>query len=483
MMKQIAASFVKGLEKRRSEMADKILAEVAEAMQDSGGGASGVSEAMLEQAAARVREAREAQIASDRQISGSVKLAAETWAESSASAVTGVLQKELGKITDGVATNLAQQLSQSRRFCDSLARGVQRSSGAATKQALESLRPPQRMQETMSAALGEALRESLAPVFRTELRTHFEQELAPLIAKRISDMMGSFRDRMGECLSRIAAEHEQAAKRLGRDLAPVVTEELRQVGRILARQEAASQPTASEALSDTQVEEMARAVQAEVVEPLHARIRDLSAQVSALREEASRLERRCEECRLLTEERAAAGGAGTAVGREEAVERRSEEAQAEELERLFREQRAEEAFVRAMKLQAQARRVDFVGRLCGLVEEPDRWLEGGDAPGGKSPLSMPVKMLLMLSLGPQLENSGLSDEDRASRVEWINELWLAFDWQDASVASNAAGLCKQLGEVLEKSDKAFPAGSTASKQLRQLRRNVQSTTGILANRR
>merc|ERR1719188_664995 len=103
-----------------------------------------------------------------------------------------MLQKELSKISDGVATTLAQQLSQSRRFCEALANGVQRAGGVATKQALESLRPQRQLQDAVGSALMDALHESLGPVFKAELRAHFEQELAPLIGQRISEMMTEF---------------------------------------------------------------------------------------------------------------------------------------------------------------------------------------------------------------------------------------------------------------------------------------------------
>merc|ERR1719456_609020 len=45
-------------------------------------------------------------------------------------------------------------------------------------------------------------------------------------------------------------------------------------------------------LSESQLDELARCMQAEVVTPLHARIRELTSQVQTLREEASQLERR-----------------------------------------------------------------------------------------------------------------------------------------------------------------------------------------------
>merc|ERR1712217_21402 len=115
---------------------------------------------------------------------------------------------------------------------------------------------------------------SLCPVIRNELRSHFEQELAPLIGQRVGEMMSSFRDRMGECLEGIASEHEQAAKRLGRELGPVVADELRQVSRVVEQYRNAS-GSAVTSISDAQLDELARTVEVEVIRPMHARIQDL----------------------------------------------------------------------------------------------------------------------------------------------------------------------------------------------------------------
>ena len=92
-------------------------------------------------------------------------------------------------MSDGFASSLAQQLSQSRKFTEAIARGVQKTGGIGAKQALETLRPAKQLQEIVSGALGDTLQVSLAPVFKQELRTHFEQKLAPLIATRTGEMM------------------------------------------------------------------------------------------------------------------------------------------------------------------------------------------------------------------------------------------------------------------------------------------------------
>lgn len=149
----------------------------------------------------------------------------------------------------------------------------------------------------------------------------------------------------------------------------------------------------------------------------------------------------------------------------------TEESQADELEKSFRDGKVQDAFVRAMHLQQQSKRVDFFGRLCALVAEPvETWLHGCDR--DTSPLTMPVKMLLMLSLARQLEDKGLPDSERAKKIEWINELWFAFDPQDAAVTGNSASLCTQLTEVLDRVD-------TGAVQLRRLKGAVKMTAKLL----
>ena len=90
-----------------------------------------------------------------------------------------------------------------------------------------------------------------------------ETELGPLIGQRVlwtvkkgveppnkvTEMLSAFREQMTECLQGIALEHERAAQRLARDLAPMVTEELRQ-----ARHGG---------ISEAQLEELTQAVELE----------------------------------------------------------------------------------------------------------------------------------------------------------------------------------------------------------------------------
>jgi len=506
LMRQLAASFVKSVENKRQQTAEKILAAVAEevrsgvAMPQNGAGVTAADMKTLDEALAKVREAREVHFDNEKTLAANVKKASDGWAVSASVALAGVLQKELSNITDGVCTTLAQQLSQSRKFCEALARGVQRSGGAATKQALEALRPPKQLQETVGTALSEALHESLAPVFRSELRQHFEQELAPLISTRVSEMMSTFKDRMGECLDGIAAEHERAAKRLGADLAPIVAEELRQVQRAMTQLHDRSEPTinggAAADFTEASLDEVVRTVQAEVITPLHARVKELTQQVQSLREEARRLDRRCNAC----------GGAfaGTSSGTGENCVADGppppppppideEEAHAAELDQLFRKGSIQDAFIKAMHLQQRAKHTDFIGRLCHRVDIPvDEWLHTDDD-ASKCPLSMPVKMLLMLSLARQLENTQVgefyrvADDQRASKADWLNDLWLAFDPKDQAVSRNAANLCSQLIEVLDKALASRAASgeidgkNTTSDNLRQLARGVRASARLLSS--
>lgn len=476
VVKQIAASFVQGLEKRRGEMADKILTEVSEAMKAGPANSNNSADlALLDQALAKTREAKEAQASAERKLVADVRKASETWAESQATLVNGLLQKELSKISDGVAATLAQQLAQSRKFVEALARGVNKCAGHTTKLAVEQLRPTRQLQDTVGAALSEALHESLAPVFKSELRTHFEHELAPLVAHRVDEMMCSFRDRMSDCLEGIASEHEQAAKRLGRDIAPLVAEELRQVERAISQHQANAS-----ALSDAQLDELANSVQAEVIQPLQTRIRDLTSQVRTLREEVRELERRWNSVRAFTSGEgnmpppSSLGGAfrtksvsSTNRAAPAATAISAEEAQAERLVNLFKEGKVEDAFVKGMSAQANSKKVDFLGRLCLLVKDPGDWLAGDGIA-----LSMPVKMLLMLSFARQLENPGLPEADRTKKLDWVNELWLSFDANDSTVIAHSRDLCAQLTDLLDK----LPFNSEA---LRHLKGSVKMTRKFL----
>eukprot|EP00928_Gymnodinium_smaydae_P062492 TRINITY_DN46347_c0_g1_i1.p1 TRINITY_DN46347_c0_g1~~TRINITY_DN46347_c0_g1_i1.p1 ORF type:complete len:1128 (+),score=308.05 TRINITY_DN46347_c0_g1_i1:93-3386(+) len=482
-VKQIAASYVKGLEKKRAEATELIVKEVTKAaksghVQGSDGlTASEVQD--LEEALAKLREANEIQAANERALVAAARNSADRWAENAASSMSNLLQKELTRISDGAAGSLVQQLMQSRKFNDALAKGVQKGGGLATKQALEALRPAQ-LQEIVGAALGDALREALNPVFKQELRSHFEKDIAPLIAQRLNDMMAGFRKKMGESLDGIAANHEQAAQRLASELAPTLREELQKAQEALARRGAGASGAAAAAagegdatgLTDGQLEHIAATVQAEIVSPLQTRVQELSAQVRSLREEARQLQQRL-----------ALGAAdrlpptpnfGAPAAAPSPAE--LEEQQAVAMERQFGEGRFEEAFTTALGQQARARHVDFLGRVCALVPEPlYDWLEGKH-------LSAKLHGLLMVALSRQLATAG--QEAFHSKVVWVQELLLTFEG-DALPGEGARSVYRQLQEALEALPAQPPATATGepgpgASELRQLRQQVRSHMRLLA---
>lgn len=433
-VKQIAASFVKGLEKRKGDLADRIVSEVLAKSR----GKSGEPE-VLDQVLAKVKEVREVQAASEKSLQAAARQATDAWAETSAASMASQLSKEFGKISDDVAATLAKELAQSRKFCEALARGVQKSQAAATKQALEALRP-QEIQESLG--FGESLEETLAPVFKSELRAHFEQELGPLIGLRVTEMLSAFREQMTECLKGIAVEHEQAALRLGRDLAPVVVEELKQVKDLLT----SSSSGRPGSLSEAELEDLSRAVEAEVIQPLHARVKELTSQVKALRLEVEQLQRE-----------------GKQPSSPEA-----EASQARELQELFQEGSVEDAFERALQRQEHARYVDFLEQLCSLVQ-PDQWLN--EEPAGLQ-LAVQVRMKLMYALAQQLSDKSLDEGIFHSKVEWINELWLTFDLGDKAL--QAKDLCTKMIEALERAE-----GPGREQALRKLKRTLQQAAKML----
>jgi len=431
-VKQIAASFVRGLEKRRGDLTERIVSEVVK----SRSGKSTEPE-VLSQVLAKVKEVREVQTASEKSLQAAARQAADHWAETSAASMASLLSKEFGQVSDGVAATLARELSQSRKFCEALARGVQKSQAAATKQVLESLRSESEDGD------GESLQETLAPVIKTELRSHFELELGPLMGLRVTELLSAFREQMTLCLEGIASEHQKAALHLGRDLAPVVAEELKQVKHLII---SGSQSSNSQA----QLDEFAQAVNVEVLQPLHSRVRELTAQVKALRAEVEQLQ---------------------SEGKTPSPE--GEKAQASELQKLFQEGRAEHAFERALQKQGKAKYVDFLQHVCSVVR-PDIWLN--EDPVGLQ-LSVQVKMKLMYALAQQLSEKSLEEDIFHSKVEWINELWLALELGDEAVEKQGRKLCTQLIEALERAE-----GPGREQGLRKLKRTLQQAAKMMAPR-
>merc|ERR1712039_165840 len=127
--------------------------------------------------------------------------------------------------------------------------------------------------------------------------------------------------------------------------------------------------------------------------------------------------------------------------------------------------------------QTSAKHTDFLGRLCSLIPGSiDAWLNASCA-SGRHPLSMPVKMLLMLSLSQQMQGEDILEEVRAKKIEWISELWYAFDPADVSVVSNSANMCSQLTENLDR----VPSGNgdDSDIELGRLKRAIKHAARLL----
>jgi len=127
-----------------------------------------------------------------------------------------------------------------------------------------------------------------------------------------------------------------------------------------------------------------------------------------------------------------------------------------EVQRMVNAGQQEEAFVKAIEYQAAtASRVDFLGGVCRLVDEKhaelEDWLEdlGGTSPG-TSPLSMQVKMNVMLALARQLEAKGLEIGIPETKVRWIQEFWFAFEPSEPSIELSVLTHCTELAMLLKR---------------------------------
>merc|ERR1740121_352405 len=205
---------------------------------------------------------------------------------------------------------------------------------------------------------------------------------------------------------------------------------------------------AAVSFSESQLDELARAVQAEVVQPLHVRIRDLTMQVQTLREETRSLEARWQACAggrgPSSAERVGAPAAEAVPSPIGAVSPEQVEARrAAELEAKFRAGHVEEAMAEACLAQERAEYEDFVGRLCHLVD-------GGAEEAAQLRLGMPGRLQLMLALSTQCEAGNVSEERRALKVEWVYELWDSFAPDDPTVSVNTLQTFFQVLERLER---------------------------------
>ena len=259
---------------------------------------------------------------------------------------------------------------------------------------------------------------------------------------------------------------DRAAIRLGKDLAPVVAEELRHVERIVAnaRGGATSATTKSAGypfgnnpgqISEAQLDELAK----------------------RLDEETRELERRWS-----TASSALVAPTGPEFmpptpclpGVTQQTPAQLEEQQAQSLESQFREGKVEDAFIKGIGLQLKAQHVDMLGRLCNLVENPDGWLSDIEP----KPLGSKTQMLLMMSLAKQLSSPIAAMESRAGKAYWIIHVLVNFDSMDPSVAENVTPLYAALTEALEKIPSPDNLGDlSAFKQLRMLFKSHQKLMG------
>lgn len=132
----------------------------------------------------------------------------------------------------------------------------------------------------------------------------------------------------------------------------------------------------------------------------------------------------------------------------------------------------EEAFVKAIEYQAAtASRVDFLGGVCRLVDEKhaelEDWLEDL---GGTCPLSMQVKMDVMLALARQLEAKGIETGIPETKLRWIQELWFALEPLDPSIELTVLTQCTELAILLKRAaeDPDCTIGAGLKKVIRSL---------------
>lgn len=473
MMDQLSNDLSRTLEKTAAQQSQRILAEIQEAL----------SAVPMGEAVSKVKEARENCLRQERDTQSIVKDCFKFWTEHTNSILGSAIQKELVRISDGVVAILAIQLSQSRKFCDALARGVEKSNAIPSKQVIQALsggggKGDPSIQDNLGSFLAEALSETLAPVLRQELRAHFEQELVPLISQHMRTILASVHSNMTKCFEGVAAEQEKTVKQLVKDLTPVIQKQLNQVHHIVAARKTngMANGAAVHNMSDSDLDDLIHTVHSEVIAPLQQRVEELTAQIQKLKEQARRLEQRHQQCIAQTMGAVDSVSAQASSRRTRAVSLDEEfEGQASELIKLFNSGQQQEAFVRAMQYQTQVgHEFDFMGVVCDLVPEPYAWLHSG--PDGGCPLSSQVQMLVMLALARQLTYQSIGVEACDMKMTWMTELWIEYNIEDTTVADHASDLCTQMLNALE-SPEAL-AQSSHSK-IRNLSRQVRKAQEML----
>jgi len=457
-VKRIGASFVKGLQKKRGVLAEKIAQEVATfvAEQQAAGQESDVQAeiAMLEEILSKLKQVKASQEVSSEALQAVKQQATDRWAEATKSAVASLMQKELGRISEGVASSFAEQLGKNSQFSEALLGAVRYSNAAASKKTLEAFRAPREMMPVVTSALSEALREAMEPVFRAELRKHFLNDLTPLAGSHLEEMLKSFKVRINDCLERIAVEHEEAAKRLGEELAPVVQEELQRAQEMLALAHKRHAGAATNHLTDQQLSALAKAMNAEVVQPLQTRIRDLTAQVKELQAKAKALESKW----------AASRASAAAVEESPITQTRSK------LASLARQGKVSEAFQQAIKCHTPSE--DCIWSLCEAI---------GNIETVTGAVDEFTKLAVVAAIAELLAtNSPILASRRKLATDWVKELWLALDLSDSSVSSYAPLACNRLNSHLEKIE--AHAEEEEKSSVRFLKRVVDQATRLLAGK-
>mmetsp|Transcript_67358 Transcript_67358/g.161500 ORF Transcript_67358/g.161500 Transcript_67358/m.161500 type:complete len:1088 (+) Transcript_67358:96-3359(+) len=458
-VKQISAFFVKNLDKRRDEMADKLAADLTEMVSSAGGD---VDRSVLEAVLTQVRQTRETQASTEKAMLASVRQAADKWTEASAQSYAKVLQKELTQATDGLAANVAQQLAKSRKFSEALASGVQKVGSEVAKEAVESVSPSSSSQDAAKAALVEALQDTVGPVFRKELRTHLEKDLVPVLSGHIAEMMSSLQSNVSQFLDGIAKEQEESMKSAAKAVAAAVSQELQDVDRLVAQRAGAAQGGVSEA----QLDELASAVQAEVILPLQTQVAELRAEVQQLQASARQMEQRWREASLASQTGASSDAATPASIKA------AEASRASDLERQFQSGQVETAFMTAIQAQRTAKYEDFLGRLCALAGSPEEWLENCQ-------LSNDARMLLMLALAQQLDNSDFDETILGEKLEWISELYIVFKVEEKKGSQELVVWSQQMKSSLQSPTLKSRLSSEASKTLRQISKSMDQVAKLL----
>lgn len=484
LLRQLSNWFTINVDKNQPQSVQKIVTEV-NAVRTAASQTGSISVDSMEQAVTKMKDAREAYLAHEKSIQQMMKDAAKGWSEQASSHLNVLVQKKLSEVSDGIVADLVQQLTQSKTFCNALSSGIQKSGNSAVAQALEGIGRQTKgkgkgsAQDTIGVVLEAALDEALTPALETKLQTYMEQSVAPLIGKQIQEATERLRESVTRSLEGLLVEHEKVSQRISNEVTKVLRDELVPLEQAVRR---AKETAVAEAgkdivtnssndgrISEAQLDELVSTVQAEVVEPLQSRVRDLTAQVHALKDQVQIFEQVHQGNG--TSEAAAHAGNSRPAGMDNA-DAQKYEAQAQELKKLYSSGNTKEAFVRAMQYQNQAgNNFDFMARICRVAGTPEQWLKTVD-------LEPQLHMFLLIVLAQQLAAGGLgaTGEAREEKITWMTELWIEFNIDDERVAGNAGELCKRLLTALHAA--LGERGSSGYGRIRQLTQMVEKTAAF-----